>query len=255
MPEVKLNPGSVDWQAESFRLTAFLSPSAQVLEQDWWKTLTSEFPDRKTSELKIGLQQEEGKFKDEKTEGTLVLTVQPTRVDWQLIPPIDNLVSGFPTLGSFANCLDSFLVLMLRWIELAPPIQRLAFGAVLTKSVDSSKEGYQWVSSYLPFNLDEESSDFLYQINRPIKATSTENADLLINRLSKWSVNLLAGFNIDPIRPEQFISRLPQFSVRLELDINTTADPSVELNSEQLPQIFQELVELGRKIAIQGDQK
>jgi hypothetical protein len=255
MPEIKQHTESVDWQAESFRLTAFLSPSAQISEQDWWKILTSEVPDRKTSEPKIGLQQEEGKFKDEKIEGNLVLTVQPTRVDWQLVPLLDMFTSGFPTLGSFADSLESFLTLMLRWTELAPSIQRLAFGSVLTKSVNSSKEGYQWVSSYLPFDLDEDSSDFLYQINRPIKSKFIKNPDLFINRLSKWSVNLLAGFDFDPIRPEQYISRSPQFSVRLELDINTTTNLSAELNSEQLPQVFQELVELGKEIAIQGDRK
>lgn len=254
MPEVKQHT-EVDWQTESFRLTAFLSPSAQISEQDWWKILTSEVPDRKISEPKIGLQQEEGKFKDEKIEGNLVLTVQPTRVDWQLVPLLDILTSGFPTLGLFSDSLESFLTLMLRWTELAPSIQRLAFGAVLTKSVNSLKEGYQLVSSYLPFDLDEESSDFLYQINRPIKSKSIKTYDLSINRLSRWSVSLFTGFNIDPIRPEQYIARPPQFSIRLELDINTAADFSVELNSEQLPQILRELIELGKEIATQGDQK
>jgi hypothetical protein len=249
------HPGPVVWQTESFRLTAFLSPSAQSLEQDWWKTLTSEVPDRRTSEPKTGLQQEEGKFKDETIEGTLVLTVQPTRVDWQLVPLLDVPVSRLPTLGSFADSLDSFFALMLRWIEIAPPIQRLAFGVVLTKSVNSSKEGYQWVSSFLPFDLDEDSSDFLYQINRPVKSKSAEIPDLLINRLSRWSVSLFAGVSIDPNSPEQYIVRPPQFSVRLELDINTTADLSVDLNSEQLCQVFQELVELGKEIAIKGDRK
>lgn len=253
--EVKKHPDFGNWQAESFRLTAFLSPSAQGVEQDWWKVLTNDDPERRTSEPKKGLQQEEGTFKDEKIEGTLVLTIRPTRIDWQLLPLLETSNTGFPTLGSFADSLDSFLSLMLRWIEMAPPIQRLAFGAVLNRSTDSSKEAYKLISSYLPFSLDEDSSDFIYQINRPRKSASTEVSDLLINRLSKWIVTLLEGFILAPNKPESYIKTLTQFAVRLELDINTTPEFSVELSSEQLSQVFQELVELGKEIATKGDVK
>lgn len=253
--EAKQHPDSVYWQAESFRLTVFLSPSAQAIKPDWWKALTGEDPDRRTSEPKTGLQQEEGKFKDENIEGKLVLTIQPTRVDWQLVPLLDVFDSGFPTIGSLEDSLDLFLTLMLRWIKIAPPIQRLAFGVVLNKPVNSSKEGYKWISSYLPFSLDEDSSDFLYQINRPRKSASTGISDLLINRLSKWSVSLLTSFAFDPNKPEQYITKPHQFFVRLELDINTAPDFSVEFTSEQLPQVFQELVELGKEIATKGDIK
>lgn len=253
--QAKQNPNSADWQTESLRLTAFLSPSAQISEPDWWKHLTGEVPDRKTSEPKLGVQQEDGKFKDEKIEGNLVLTIQPTRVDWQLVPLLGTLEPGFPTLGSFTDSLESFLVLMLSWIKIAPPIQRLAFGAVLNKPVNSSKEGYESISAYLPFTLDENSSDFLYQINRPRKSTSTEFSTLSINRLSKWYVRLLASFEFNSNKPEQYVSKLPQFSVSLELDINTTANFPVELSSEQLIKVFQELVELGKEIAIKGDIK
>lgn len=249
------HPDSVYWQAESFRLTAFLGPSAQFAEQDWWKALISEVPDRRTSEPRTGLQQEEGKFKDENIEGKLVLTIQPTRVDWQLVPLLNVFDSGFHTIGSLADSLTSFLTLMLRWIEIAPPIQRLAFGAVLNKPVNSSKEGHNWISSYLPFELDEDSSDFLYQINRPRKSASTGISDLLINRLSKWSVSLLTSFAFELNKPEQYIARPHQFFVSLELDINTAPDFSVELTSEQLPQVLQELVELGKEIATKGDIK
>jgi len=249
------HPDTVHWQAQSFRLTAFLSPSAQIVEQDWWKKLTGELPDRKTSEPKTGIQQEEGRFKDDKIDGQLVLTIHPTRIDWQLVPILDAPDSGFSTIGMFAESVDLFLKLMLRWLETAPSIQRLAFGAILSKPVNSSKEGYEFVSSYLPFNLDEDSSDFLYQINRPRKSTFNEASDLSINRLSKWSVSLLTSFAFDPTTLAQYITKPPQFSVRLELDINTTPTLAGELSAEELPQIFQELVELGKEIASKGDIK
>jgi hypothetical protein len=254
--KAKQNPDSVAWQAESLRLTAFLSPSSQIGEQDWWRVLTSEVPDRRTSEPRTGLQQEEGKFKDEKIEGTLVLTIQPTRIDWQLVPLVNSLDSGFPTIGSFLDSLDSFFSLMMRWIESAPQIKRLAFGVVLNESVKSSEEGYHSISRYLPsFNLDENSSDFLYQINRPRKSVSAAIPELSINRLSRWSVSLLAGFVVDPSKAEQYIARPAHFAVRLELDINTPPDFSGAFTSEQLPQVFQELVELGKEIATKGDIK
>jgi hypothetical protein len=246
---------SLYWQVESFRLTAFLSPSAQIVEQEWWKLLTKELPDRKTSEPRTGLQQEEGRFKDEKVEGNLVLTIQSNRVDWQLVPSLDVSGSDFPTIGLFLESLESFSALMLHWIVIAPPIQRLAFGVVLNKPVSSSKEGYKWISWYLPFNLDEDASDFAYQINRPRKSVSAGVPNLSINRLSKWSVGLFAGFAFDPSKAEQYITKPPKFSVRLELDINTTPDFSVELKSEELPQVFQELVDLGKEIAAKGDIK
>lgn len=251
--EDKQHPDLADWLAESFRLTAFLSPSAQIAEQDWWKKLTGEFPDRKTSEPKIGIQQEEGRFKKEQVDGQLILTIHPTRIDWQLIPTLDVPDSRFPTIGTFTESLDLFLKLMLCWLENAPSIQRLAFGTILSKPVNSSKEGHEWVSSYLPFNLDEDSSDFLYQINRPRKSASAETPDLLINRLSKWSVSLLTSFAFDPSKLEQYITKPPQFFVRLELDINTTPDFSGELSLENLPHVFQELVKFGREIASEGD--
>jgi hypothetical protein len=251
--EDKQNPDSIGWQAESFRLTAFLSPSAQTIEQDWWKKITGEFPDRKTSEPKTGIQQEEGRFRNEQADGQLVLTIQPTRVDWQLVPIVDISDSDFPTLGLFTESVDSFLKLMIRWLEEAPPTQRLAFGAVLIKPVNSSKEGYEWVSAYLPFNLDENSSDFLYQINRPRKSASADDPDLLINRLSKWGVSLLTSFAFDPSKLEQYVTQPPRFSVRLELDISTTPNLSREVGLEKLSRVFQELVELGKEIASKGD--
>jgi hypothetical protein len=52
-----------------------------------------------------------------------------------------------------------------------------------------------------------------------------------------------------------YIANLAQIAVRLDLDINTTADFSSELPSEQLPKIFRELIELGREIAREGDVK
>jgi hypothetical protein len=242
-----LNPA--EWEAESLRLTAFLSPSAQIDQHDWWKTIVGDLPERTTSERSTGIQQEEGKFGD----GKLSLIVQPTRIDWQLTPldvsPSSPL--GFPKVGPWLDSLRSFHDLMLSWIEIAPPVQRLAFGAVFLLQVPNSQEGYKKLSDYLPFELDKDSTDFFYQINRPRKSTSIKQFDLKINRLSKW--NVLGGFALSLNQPLQI--KPTQFSLRLELDLSTAEDFQNELPSEQLPQILSELVEVGKEIALKGDIK
>lgn len=124
----------------------------------------------------------------------------------------------------------------------------------------SLKDSYNRLSYYLPFDLDEDSSDFLYQINRPRKISSVESFECSVNRLSKWSaskwsVSLFAGSGSDPSQLTQYITKPTQFAVRLELDINTAADFVGELDSEKLPHIFRELVELGKEIANKGDIK
>ncbi|HEY9669793.1 MAG TPA: hypothetical protein V6C91_23475 [Coleofasciculaceae cyanobacterium] len=252
--ETKERPHPAEWQAESLRLTAFLSPSAQIGEQDWWKTLIGELPDSRLSQPRTGIQQEEGTFKDDRVEGKLILTIQPTRIDWQLVPP-DIPDTVFSTTGSLLDSLDSFLSLMLRWLENAPQVQRLAFGASLLQIVNDYKEGSKRLSVYLPFNVEEDSSDLFYQINRPRKSNSADIPNLMINRLSKWNVVLLASIVVSSSQPAQYISQPAQLAVRLELDINTAADFSTALPAEQLPQIFQELVELGREITREGDIK
>jgi len=243
---------NTDWKAQSLRLTAFLSPSAQVGEQGWWKVLTGELPDSTTSQPKIVVQKQEGKFKSEKIEGQLVLSVQISRIDWQLTP-LDMPESGFPTIGLFSDAIDSFSELMLRWLEIAPPIQRLALGAVLHQNTVSAQEGYENLSKYLTFSLDKDSSEFLYRINRPRKSQNI--SDLFINRLSTWGVVLLAGFVLSPNEPIRYSSKPAEFALSLELDINTSADFLGELTSEKLPEILQELVNLSYEISEKGDIK
>ena len=242
-----------DWKVQSLRLTAFLSPSARVGEQDWWTMLTGDIPDSKISQPKIGVQKQEGKFKNEKVDGQLVLTVQPSRIDWQLIS-LEVPDSGFPAIGLFAESVESFSELIVQWLHNAPSIQRLAFGAILNQSTASSQEGYEKLSKYLTFDLDKDSSEFLYQINRPRKSQNL-NLDLIINRLSRWSVNLLAGLILSPNEMSGYSLRLPDFALSLELDINTAADFSGELHPYKLSEIFQELVKLGQEVANKGDIK
>jgi hypothetical protein len=51
------------------------------------------------------------------------VTIQPTRIDWQLVPFMNSFGSGIPTIGLFEESFNSFQTLMLHWTEIAPPTQ------------------------------------------------------------------------------------------------------------------------------------
>ncbi|MBI5747049.1 MAG: hypothetical protein HZA13_08610 [Nitrospirae bacterium] len=237
------------WETELLRLTAFLSPEAKITGQAWWKDLVGDSPER-IIQSKIGGQQEEGLFEDRR----LILSVGPSRIDWILATKQEE-EEIIPLLGGFDGVIDPFLGLMRRWLEKCPQLLRLAFGSVLLQLVNDRESGYRQLSKYLSsVKLNPKNSfDFLYQINRP-RDSDLGVENLRINRLTKWSVASwkLAQMSIGhksinyPIGQERF-------ACRLELDINTMADYPDELPEKKLPQIFQELVDLGKEIAIKGD--
>jgi hypothetical protein len=240
-------------------MTAFYDPQDKVTFSSWWHDILNCEPETKFSRTKGEIQKEEGAF----GKGTLSLAVQPFRIDWIYIrtPYHESPSGGIPTLGSFPNELDKFIQLMQKWFALKTcpaTILRLAFGAVLLQPVESLRQGYELLAEYLKkyVKLDvEDSSDFLYSINRSKNSVSVAE-DLRINRLSKWSVASLktVGFSIAPT-PLKFVSEPEQFVCRLELDINTFADFTGKFSPEKLLVIFQELVELGKEIAEKGDIK
>ena len=122
--------------------------------------------------------------------------------------------------------------------------------------VDNRKSGYELIANYLPnVKLDPiGSSDFLYQINRT-RNSQLGISDLEINRLSKWSVVKRGLARID-ILPEARVSLFPSsetFSCRLELDVNTSGDYKNDIPSEKLADVFHELVDFAKEIALKGD--
>jgi hypothetical protein len=262
-PEVSVRrPPLSAWQVEGLRLTGFPSPAAHVQPDSWWSDLTSESPETRTSQLRMGGFKEEGAY----GRGKLVLAVEPTRIDWILGAVADEKpeAPGFRNLGQLTQTLESFQTLMDRWFEFTtfPLMQRLAFGAVLLQPVGSLQEGYRRLGLYLSsfVKLDpERSSDFLYRINR--RRNSNIGIDnLQINRLSTWSVASasLVEFSAAAIASGvggsvRSFPGLTLFACRLELDINTAPEFPREYSAERSHHIFQELLELGREIAQEGD--
>lgn len=242
------------WQAQAARLTAFPVPETKLSAVDWWERLLPEQPsETSTKHAKTGIYEEEGDFES----GRLMLRVQRLRVDWNYSANITEAAEEIPTLGPFPDTTTNFCSLMYRWFEIAPPISRLAFGAVLIQPVEDRPKGYELITNYVKaLQIDtEHSSDLLYQINRP--RPSKTISDLTLNRLSKWSTLLVQGVSIHlrggVVQPGVVADTL--HAGRLELDINTSEEFSAELPKAQLADLLSEFVELGTEIASVGDIK
>lgn len=246
------------WQAESLRLTLFRNQPGPIPEQTWWNEVVGEDPLEQNVQPRVQLRQEVGPFQ----KGRLILGIGRDRIDWVYAIETNREpdADGIFTIGSFPEALEGFLDLMYIWFkfETCPPARRLAFGAVMLQPVAGIQEGYhRMIDAYLHnVKVDiERASDFLYQINMPRPSVSGIKG-LVLNRLSKWSV---AGFI--PLRTRLSLPYLSaehtagpeRFACRLELDVNTAVSFEGELAKEQLPLVFQELVELGEEIAKEGD--
>lgn len=257
MAEARLTslPPLAAWQVELLRATAFVEPEGAIAPSNWWDNLVGLPPESVSSRPKTGREQREGTFQGRK----LILQVQPDRVDWLFAPAVPEkpgeLPESPPSAGSFPDVLKPFLTLVLDWLKIAPPISRLAFGATLFQSVEDRRAGYLHLANYLrSVQLDPDTSDFSYQINRPRNSKSGV-PELKINRLMKWSVMLftLFGMSFEKKMPAKATITGQESHCRLELDINTAPDFPGPLPPAEVADIFQELVGLAEEIAAEGD--
>jgi hypothetical protein len=240
-------PDTATWQAESLRLTAFIAPHEKVAEPNWWAEVMGAEPDNKTSKPKVGEYGQSG----ECGAGRLTLNVQPGRVDWVWSSVVDpeRWAEAIPTIGPWGETLERFHQLMNRWLPIAPPVQRLALGTSFVIPVETLQEGYRRLSRFLPFRLDaENSSDFLYRINRPRE--SKAKPGLKLNRLSTWGV---VGWLKMMVSVGQAVSSPPQnLACRVETDINTAVECQ-DIPKDLVPALLQECVTLAGEIAERGD--
>lgn len=246
----------MQWQVAALRLTTFLGPETELdTSVSWWEKVTNKSPELQNNNIKLHQKSEKGIFNDI----TLSFDLTLGRVDWQVTGlPIDQ-----PTINSasdfqpISNLLPILSEVASRWLTVAPPVMRLAFGAQLGIPVADRTSGYQLLSKYLStVAIDPEgSSDFSFQINRPRRSLITP--DLKINRLSKWSVLIFTTTSLllqndNPVSSQRSSSFNSCF---LDMDINTSATNTKEFSQDQSKAYFIELRDLGLEIAKSGDIK
>jgi len=252
----RARPGLSAWQAESLRLTAFPAEGAspqQLAEWPGWEATLGNPPENSATRERGQLIREDGAFE----VNWLSFTRQPARLEWVFQPSFDpsQETMVLPSLGSFVEVFPPFQEAMVRWLAVAPPLDRLAFGAVLSLPVTQREAAYDILGAMLPVHLDPATSrDFMYQINRPRASASHGVENLEINRLSKWGCVRFAIVKMTIAGGAQSLSQSdPDYCCRLELDINTPAEYPGALPSEGHTGLFRELVGMACEIAQEGD--
>jgi len=246
------------WEAQSLRLTLFSVLPVDGEKTNWWERLVGLPPESKVSLPRINGYEESGPVEHVGLE----LHVQPdrqARLKLLLPSPKDDLNSEVPpVIGPLPEALDQFGSLAKKWLAFpdVPQVERLAFGAILHRSVRDRKTGYKELSEYLAgyVKIDaENSSDFSYSINRP-RPSGLGIKGLQINRLSKWSVVTWSWMRHTISRTSSNVVRdAERFSCHLELDISTDQNFKEELDRGKLEELYDELVAFGLEIAEKGD--
>ncbi len=243
----------IDWQVESLRLTLFRAKPIETVIP-LWETLTGEKPERVDSQPRANTITESGTV----VLGSLTHSSDPLRINWILSPSQEQQkeTASFPTLGSLFETKDQFIKMMNNWLSsgAVPETNRLALGSVSLIVNDNKASAYKQLSSLLHHvTIDiENSTDFFYQINRPIQSTVEPN--LIINRLSKWSaihamgLGLLVGEKSEVIQGNR-----GYFASRLELDVNTHQSNKKIFSKEKLILLLRELSNFADQISTEGD--
>lgn len=239
------------WLAALVRVTAFPCNYDDIGSELDWEALVGEAPQSVEQQPRLKINVAKGPF----ATGELVQARYPDRTEVVFAALIDGSLfqaqaNGFPNLGEFSQALASFRPLVDHWLAGLPLIKRIAFAPTLIFPAGNHADAYERLNAWLPtVTVDNESSDFLYQINRP--RISMVMPSIRINRLSKWSA-LRAAFTIQAAGGEP-IPTPERFACRLEVDVNTQQEFDGPIPSDQLPQLFDELVALGIEISAKGD--
>ena len=122
--------------------------------------------------------------------------------------------------------------------------KRLAFGVQAILPVVDRVEAYRLLQGLLKDRIrfeTEGSSDFIYQINHPVRSKT----GIMLNRLTKWSAMAVqvVQFQVGTMPTTVRSIHIAEFA-SLECDFNTPADRQEPLDSAALGLIYDELVNL-----------
>jgi hypothetical protein len=232
------------WFAQYLRLTAFPTPTCKLESIPKWEETLGELPEQSNTQPKAKILEETGKF----GKGALSLKFVPGRLDWHYLPILltDKIAEDLPNIGQFIEAIELFKPVMVKWLESCGPLSRLAFGSQINLPTENHKDAYVLLNEYLhSVELDPNSSDFLYSINR-IRPSKSGISDLKINRLSRWQTMKMV------LKSESSESD-PVFFVSVEMDINTVPIKDLIIPKEHFNILFNELIEMAIEIAEKGD--
>lgn len=247
-----------DWSVQLLRLTVFFHGAGPIEPGDWWLKIVGEAPEVVNARPK----QNQILIENAYGLGRLTLVVNPFRADWLYqVSSVDEDATDsddiITSLGKLKSALDTFSDIVQKYFSFAscPPASRIALGAIMNIPSLDRHEAYKTLSEFLPFiHLDENSSDFLYQINRH-RRTQVGELALKINRLSKWSakVKSVENFVFGPTSIVRSTSEIKSMGSQLELDMSTQEDFSDAMDGKMQQELFSTLEGMALEIAEKGD--
>lgn len=238
------------WKAETLRLTLFTN-IGEWQDHLNWQSVAGSLPDNRNTNVKQGITEEIG----EVDGNIMVLKFEPGRINLQFVtrmPSELDSLTEVPSMGLYIDAVKSFFrcsEVLLNLVRELPSFEvyRMAIGSVVLMPVATREEGYILLDGLLPFvQLDPDSSDFNYSINRRRK--SSVFPDLEINRLSKWQVRHFY-FVVPGVKEISF------YAPRIELDINSVPVDGNKIDSGSYHDLLAEFRFMAEEILVNGDVK
>jgi len=208
------NNSNFHWQVESSRLTLFLDSSDQ---KQLWEKITGTAPEKRTERPKEDLLIEEGEWEDI----NLSVSVSSNRIDIVLSsiftpPELPNAGNIKDIIPKIKGIIDTLLI---------DEIKRIAFGLVVIQPEQDHPKAYKSLSKLLPnVDIEEETTDFLYQVNLPTQ--SKTDSPFEINSLRRYSVILFQFKSISAQTND--VDSINSYATKLELDINTSQSTDLD---------------------------
>jgi hypothetical protein len=247
-------PNPQDWLALYLRLIAFPVEPAYEHSRDWWRGLTGTDPQTSTEKRHRQEREDSGPYNGVE----LSLAVDLLRVQWTasaLMEPSGLPVAGPQSIGPFLARREWFRDLMIGWLDQAKrPIKRLAFVGVLIQPAADHRVAYERLNQYLRHvDLDPDSFDFIYRINRPLPGVN----GLYINRLSTWNSLVFTRYQLVMAGRTEVQQKAGEeiHTISVEFDVNTPAARQEQIAPELLGPLCRELANVALKIASEGDSR
>jgi hypothetical protein len=241
------------WKIESLRLSVFYSAPDNVDSEKWYEKCLSVTPEKTELRRAEGIQIDTGVVDGQRC----TLQVQQGRADWNLSREFAlDAIEG--DLGASHEAGKLFRVFF-DWVAELRSVVRIAVGVVCKFPTDDKNHSYRVLQSFLPdLNIDLESSEFGYKINRPRKIDLLNSESMLINRISAWGA-LMQRRLVQQVIPGEIqfkvASEKSSHSVVCEVDISTDAIRTEVIDPSYRVFILERLVDLSLEIFEKGDVK